>query len=66
MTDIGQGELNVKCKVRLVITATLNDPDETVATVKPTWEMYLLVLPGAELVLEHNHGWDEDWYLPQP
>jgi hypothetical protein len=57
-TDIGRGRLSVKCKVRLVITASLNDAAETVATVRPTWEMYLLVEPGSGSVIEHSHGWD--------
>ena len=60
-TDIGRGHLSVKCRVRLVITASLNDADETVATVRPVWEMYLLVEPGSESVIEHSHGWDGGW-----
>ena len=60
-TEIGRGHPSLKCKVRLVITASLNDPDETVATVKPTWEIYLLVEPGSKSVLEHSHGWDGGW-----
>lgn len=63
--DIGRGHLSVKCKVRLVITASLNDADETVMSVRPTWEMYLLVEPGTESVIQHSHGWD-GWYLPAP
>jgi hypothetical protein len=61
VTDIGRGHLSVRCKVRLVITASLNDADDTVATVNPLWEMYLLVDPGAESVVEHSHGWDGGW-----
>ena len=61
VTDIGQGHLSVKCKVQLVITASLNDADETVATVRPTWEMYLLVEPGTKSVIEHSHSWDGGW-----
>jgi hypothetical protein len=64
-TDIDRGHLSVKCKVRLVITVSLNDPDETVVTIRPTWEMYLLVEPGSERVREHSHGWDGGW-LPDP
>jgi hypothetical protein len=64
-TDIGRGHLSVKCKVRLVITASLNDADETVTTARPTWEMYLLVGPGTGSVIEHSHGWDGGW-LPDP
>ena len=60
-TDIGRGHLSIKCKVRLVITASLNDSDETVATIRPTWEMYLLVEPGTKSVIEHSHGWDSGW-----
>src|SRR5262245_2732329 len=60
-TDIGRGHLSVKCKVRLVITASLNDADETVATVRPSWEMYLLVEPRSKSVIEHSHGWDGGW-----
>lgn len=63
--DIGRGHLNVKCKVRLVITASLNDADDTVMTVSPTWEIDLLVDPGTESVIQHSHGWD-GWYLPAP
>jgi hypothetical protein len=62
-TDIGKRRLSVKCQVRLVVTASLNDPDETVVTIRPTWEMCLLVEPEAEAVLEHSHGWESD-YLP--
>lgn len=64
-TDIGRGHLSVKCKVRLVITASLNDEAETVVTARPTWGMYLLVDPGSESVIEHSHGWDGGW-LPGP
>jgi len=64
-TDIGRGHLSVKCKVRLVITASLNDAAETVATVRPTWEMFLLVEPGTGTVIQHSHGWDGCW-LPDP
>lgn len=60
-TDIGCGHLSVNCRVRLVTTASLNDPDETVATVKPTWEMYLLVESASKAVLEPSHGWDGGW-----
>lgn len=59
--DIGRGHLSVRCKVRLVITASLNDPGETVVTVRPTWEMDLLVEPGSKAVLEHSHGWEGGW-----
>jgi hypothetical protein len=55
--------LSVKCQVRLVVTASLNDPDETVVTICPTWELCLLVEPEAKAVLEHSHGWESD-YLP--
>lgn len=65
VTDIGRGYLSVKCKVRLVITASLNDAEETVAAVRPTWEMYLLVEPGTKSVIEHNHGWDGGWLLDE-
>jgi hypothetical protein len=58
VADIGRGHLSVKCKVRLTITASLNDAEETVATVTPTWEMYLLVEPGRKAVIRHSHGWD--------
>lgn len=60
-TDIGRGHLSLKCKVRLVITVSLNDAEETVATVSPTWEMYLLAEPGSNSVVEHSHGWDGGW-----
>jgi hypothetical protein len=60
-TDIGKGHLSLKCRVRLVITVSLNDPEETVVTIRHTWEMYLLVEPGSQLVLEHSHGWDGGW-----
>jgi hypothetical protein len=63
VTDIGKGHLSVKCQVWLVVTASLNDTDETVVTIRPTWEMCLLVDPGAKAVLEHSHGWESD-YLP--
>lgn len=63
--DIGRGHLNVKCRVRLVITAALNDPEETVVTVRPTWEMYLLVEPDTQSVIQHTHGWDGG-FLPDP
>jgi hypothetical protein len=62
-TDIGNGHLSVKCEVRLVVTASLNDPEETVITIHPTWEMCLLVEADAKAVLEHSHGWESD-YLP--
>jgi hypothetical protein len=62
-TDIGKGHLSVKCEVRLVVTANLNDPEETVITIHPAWEMCLLVEPDAKAVLEHSHGWESD-YLP--
>jgi hypothetical protein len=62
-TDIGRGHLSVKCEVRLVVTASLNDPAETVVTIRPAWEMCLLVEPKARAVLEHSHGWESD-YLP--
>jgi hypothetical protein len=65
VTDIGRGHLSVKCKVRLVVTASLNDADDTVVTIRPTWEMSLLVEPATRSVLEHSHGWDGGW-LPDP
>jgi hypothetical protein len=40
-----------------------NDPEETVVTIHPRWEMCLLVEPEAKAVLEHSHGWESD-YLP--
>jgi hypothetical protein len=61
VTDIGRGHLSVKCRVRLVVTASLNDANESVATIKPTWEMYLLVEPRTKSVIEHSHGWDGGW-----
>jgi hypothetical protein len=61
VTDIGRGHLSARCKVRLVISVSLNDPEERVVTVRPTWEMYLLVEPGTESVIEHSHGWDGGW-----
>ncbi len=61
--DIGEGHLSVKCEVRLIVTASLNNPGETVVTIRPTWEMCLLVEPEAGAVLEHSHGWESD-YLP--
>ena len=42
---------------------SLNDPEEAVVTIRPTWEMCLLVEPEAKAVLEHSHGWESD-YLP--
>jgi hypothetical protein len=63
VSDIGKGHLSVKCEVRLVVTVALNDADETVATIHPTWEMCLLVDPKAKAVKEHSHGWDSD-FLP--
>ena len=65
MTDIGRGHLSVKCKVRLVISASLNDAEDKVVTVRPTWEMYLLVDPVVKSVIQHSHGWDGGW-LPDP
>lgn len=59
--EVRRGRLSVKCAVRLVVTASLNDPDETVATIHPTWEMCLLVDPKAKAVVEHSHGWDSDF-----
>jgi hypothetical protein len=59
--DIGRGHLSVKCKVRLVITVSLNDADESVVRVKPTREMYLLVEPETGSVIEHSHGWGGGW-----
>ena len=61
MTDIGRGHLSARCKVRLVITVSLNDPAGTVVTVRPTWEMCLLVEPGTKSVIEHSHGWEGGW-----
>ena len=61
VTDLGRGHLSVRCKVRLVITASLNDAAETVATVNPTWELYLLVEPGTKSVIAHSHGWEGGW-----
>jgi hypothetical protein len=63
VTDIGRGQLSVKCQVRLVVNVSLNDADGTVATMRPTWEMCLLVEPKTRAVLEHSHGWESD-YLP--
>jgi hypothetical protein len=63
--EIGRGQLSVRCKVRLVITAALNDPDESVVTVRPTWEMMLLVEPGTRSVIEYDHGWGGGW-IPDP
>src|SRR5262245_28826192 len=60
-TDIGRGHLSLKCKVRLVITVSLNYAEEKLVTIRPTWEMYLLVEPGAKSVLEHSHGWEGGW-----
>jgi len=45
------------------VVASLNDPEETMVTIHPTWEMCLLVEPKSKAVLEHSHGWDSD-YLP--
>lgn len=65
VTEIGRGQLSVRCKVRLVVTASLNDAEETVITLRPTWEMCLLVEPGTRSVVEHSHGWDGGW-VPDP
>lgn len=65
VTDIGRGHLSLRCRVRLVIRVRLNDPDDTVVTVRPTWPVYLLVEPGTRSVLQHSHGWEGGW-LPDP
>jgi hypothetical protein len=65
VTDIDRGHLSVRCKMRLVIPAGLNDAAETAATVRPTREKYLLVEPGPGSVIEHSHGWDGG-RLPDP
>ncbi len=65
VTDIGRGHLSAKCKVSLVVTVSLNDKNERVVTISPTWEMYLLVEPGTKSVIEHSHGWDGGWLPDQ-
>ena len=59
--DVGRGHLNVRCEVRLVVTASLGDREETVVTIRPAWKMCLLADPGAGAVLEHSHGWESDY-----
>jgi hypothetical protein len=62
-TDIGRGHLNVRCRARLVVSVSLNDAADTVVTIRPVWELVLLVEPASQTVLEHSHGWDSA-FLP--
>ena len=71
-TELGQFNVEINVAPRLLegvvfselerdARASLNDAEETVATVRPTWQMYLLVEPGTESVIQHSHGWDGGW-----
>jgi hypothetical protein len=61
VADIGHERLSVKCKLRLVLKAKLNELARTTTNVETTWNMSLLVEPRTNSVIGHHRGWDTSW-----
>lgn len=58
--DVGDGRLEVRCMVRMIVLARLNEPPKHVALIRPNWKLTLLVAESGE-VLMHRRGWEDAW-----